>query len=142
MIVVVNKIIKKIYGVCINHTKDDKIIWEDKYKDEDNMIINTRFFVEIDVEVYNYNKVFEYCDIKNAIMEEKCIICNENKPDVLFTRCMHFVVCRNCQLNRDYPDYCPMCQRHDKNLRVYFKTIYRDSDDEYETVSETDDDEA
>ena len=48
---------------------------------------------------------------------EECLICVENKPNVLFCGCGHLCVCEECI--RYYESYkCPVCKNINENIRI------------------------
>ena len=92
--------------------KDDKNKTLYEYKNTE-LIDNTphkvkSFFVNIEIELYNKNKFYQYEGLKNPRIEDSCIICRRNKPNVLITKCFHLVCCDSCfRFNK--LKVCPFC---------------------------------
>ena len=111
---------KHIYS-CFYDNIQDKISWENKYND--NFNIEGNFFVCIDVEAmvipdYNSNDEVEYNEpARRAILEPECIICFENKSNILYTNCLHFVVCNVCDSKGRF-NKCPLCRTKIKNQKI------------------------
>ena len=113
---------KHIYSCFYNNIKD-KIAWENKY--DDNFEIEGKFFIGIDVSTYvieNYedeDEDEEEYKIKTPIKEDECVICYENKANVLYTKCLHFAVCGECDKKGNFSN-CPMCRIKINNQRILF----------------------
>ena len=119
---------KHIYSCFYNNVRD-RISWENKY--DDNFDIEGSFFVCIDVNVMvmpdydsddldgdiddNY-----YEDIKPArktILEPECIVCLENKSNILYLDCLHVCVCNVCDSKGKFKK-CPLCRTKIKNQKI------------------------
>ena len=111
---------KHIYS-CFYNNIEDRISWENKY--DDNFNIEGDFFVCIDVNAmvitdYDSNDEVENDKpIKKTITESECIICFENKPNMLFLDCMHLCVCNGCDSKGKFYK-CPMCRTKLKNQKI------------------------
>ena len=111
---------KHIYS-CFYNNIEDRISWENKY--DDNFNIEGDFFVCIDVNamvITDYDSNDEVEDdkpIKKTITESECIICYENKPNMLFTDCLHVCVCNVCDSKGRF-NKCPMCRTKIKNQKI------------------------
>ena len=111
---------KHIYS-CFYNNMEDKISWENKY--DDNFDIEGDFFVCIDVNVmvmpdYDSNNEDVYDNIvKKTITETECIVCFENKPNMLYTDCLHLCVCNSCDRKGKFSK-CPMCRTKRKNQKI------------------------
>ena len=67
---------------------------------------------------YDSNDEDEYNNtIKKTITESECIICFENKPNMLFLDCMHLCVCNGCDSKGKFYK-CPMCRTKLKNQKI------------------------
>ena len=101
---------KHIYSIAYNNI-ENKISWENKF--DDNFIIEGDFRIGIDVTAYvfedNEDEDDDY-EVKTAIKEDECVICYENKPNILYTECLHYVVCDSCDKKGDFKS-CPMCRK-------------------------------
>ena len=110
---------KHIYSCFYNNIRD-RISWENKY--DNNFNIEGNFFVCIDInamvlEDYDSNDEDEDEDqIKRSITESECIICYENKPNILFLECFHLCVCNICDTKGRFRK-CPMCRTKIKNQK-------------------------
>ena len=110
---------KHIYS-CFYDNIQDKISWENKYND--NFNIEGNFFVCIDVNamvIPDYDSNDEDYDykLKKSIKEDECIICCDNKANILYTECLHFVVCDGCDKKGKFFK-CPLCRKKIKNQRI------------------------
>ena len=100
-----------------------RIGWENKY--DSNMEIEGEFFIGIDVVVYvspedededRYDEDYEY-KLKKSITEDECVICCDNKANILYTECLHLVVCDGCDKKGKFSK-CPLCRNKIKNQRI------------------------
>ena len=113
---------KHIYSCFYNNVRD-RISWENKY--DDNFDIEGSFFVCIDVNVmvipdYDSNDEVEDEDDKPArktILEPECIICYENKSNMLYLDCFHVCVCDVCDSKGKFKK-CPLCRTKIKNQKI------------------------
>ena len=110
---------KHIYSIAYNNI-EDKISWENKF-DDDFTIVEGNFRIGIDISAY---VVEDYEDEdedptppKRAIFEPECIICFEKQPDILYTECLHRVVCVSCDTKGEFKR-CPMCRTRINNNRI------------------------
>ena len=88
MIIITN--IKKLFSVYIDNTKDN-VKNEDKY--EDNKEITGNFLIHLEITLYiNPSLKEDDYEMKQYIPEDECVICYENKPNILYTNCFHFVI--------------------------------------------------
>ena len=111
---------KHIYSILLDH-ESDRISWENKY--DSNAEIEGEFFIGIDVVVYvspedkdHYDEDYNY-KLKKSIKEDECIICFNNKANILYTECLHFVVCDGCDKKGKFSK-CPLCRKKIKNQRI------------------------
>ena len=113
---------KHIYSISLDH-ESDSIGWENKY--DDNTEIEGEFYIGIDAIVYvspadeNENRYEEDYDykLKKSITEDECVICCDNKANILYTECLHFVVCDGCDKKGKFSK-CPLCRKKIKNQRI------------------------
>ena len=111
---------KHIYSIILDH-ESDRISWENKY--DSNMEIEGEFFIGINVGVYvspvdedRYDEDYNY-KLKKSIKEDDCVICFNNKANILYTECLHFVVCDGCDKKGKFSK-CPLCRKKIKNQRI------------------------
>ena len=111
---------KHIYSILLDH-ESDRISWENKY--DSNMEIEGEFFIGIDVVVYvshevedRYDEDYDY-KLKKSIKEDECVICCDNKANILYTECLHFVVCDGCDKKGKFSKR-PLCRKKIKNQRI------------------------
>ena len=113
---------KHIYSVFYNN-RTNTIAWENKYND--NASIEGNFFIGLDVSTYviiDFDSEEEEEDkykIQQPITEEECIVCYENKPNILYTECLHYVVCNYCDKKGKFSK-CPFCRKKINNRRILF----------------------
>ena len=111
---------KHIYSILLDH-ESDRISWENKY--DSNAEIEGEFFIGIDVVVYISPEVEDHYDedynykLKKSIKEDECVICFNNKANILYTECLHFVVCDGCDKKGKFSK-CPLCRKNIKNQRI------------------------
>ena len=111
---------KHIYSCFYNNIRD-RISWENKY--DNNFDIEGNFFVCIDVNamvITDYDSNDEVEDdkpIKKTITESECIICFENKSNILYLECLHVCVCNVCDSEGRF-NKCPMCRTKLKNQKI------------------------
>ena len=111
---------KHIYSILLDH-ESDRISWENKY--DSNTEIEGEFFIGIDVVVYvspededRYDEDYDY-KLKKSIKEDECVICCDNKANILYTECLHFVVCDGCDKKGKFSK-CPLRRKKIKNQRI------------------------
>ena len=115
---------KHIYSCFYNNIRD-RISWENKYND--NFNIEGSFFVCIDVNAivmpdYDSNDDDYYEDEDNkparkTILEQECVICFENKSNILYLDCFHVCVCNVCDSKGKFKK-CPLCRTKIKNQKI------------------------
>ena len=106
---------KKLFSVYIDNTKDD-FKNEDKY--EDNKEITGDFLIYLEITLYIDPTLKEdNCEIKETINEEECVICYENKPNILYSDCCHIAVCYECDTKGRFKS-CPLCRKKIKNNKI------------------------
>ena len=69
------------------------------------------------IEDYEDETEAEEFNIKTTITEPDCVICYENKPNILYTECLHRVVCNSCDAKGKFSK-CPFCRTKIKNNRI------------------------
>ena len=112
---------KHIYS-CFYNNIQDRISWENKYND--NFNIEGSFFVCIDVNAMvipdydsNDDEVEDYKPARKTILEPECIICFENKSNILYLDCLHVCVCNVCDSKGKF-NKCPLCRTKIKNQKI------------------------
>ena len=110
-----------IYSINYNNIKD-KISNENKYYS--NFEVEGNFNININVSVrwwedYNSDEEDSEDDepARKTISEPECIICFENKPNMLYLECMHLCVCNVCDGKGKFYK-CPMCRTKLKNQKI------------------------
>ena len=99
----------------IDNTKDN-IKNEDKYEDNKEITGNFLIYLEITLYIDPSLKEDDY-EIKQYIPEDECVICCDNKANILYTECLHFVVCDGCDKKGKFSK-CPLCRKKIKNQRI------------------------
>ena len=114
---------KHIYS-CFYNNMRDRISWENKYND--NFNIEGIFFVCIDVNaivIPNYDSNDDYDEVEDnkptrkTILEQECVICFENKSNILYLDCLHVCVCNVCDSKGRF-NKCPFCRTKIKNQKI------------------------
>ena len=103
---------KILYEIEIDNINKNKIKYEYKNinlleKDKEKVV---SFYVNIEVELFNENSFFQYDGEKDPRIEDVCIICHKNKPNVLITKCFHMVACSDC-FRLNFLFHCPRCEK-------------------------------
>ena len=102
---------KILYEIEVDNKNENKIIFE--YKNSN--LINEKepincFHCKIEVIVFNEDEFFQYDGEKDPRIEDVCIICKRNKPNVLITKCFHLVACVECFWFNNLK-CCPRCNK-------------------------------
>ena len=115
---------KHIYSCFYNNVRD-RISWENKY--DDNFNIEGSFFLCIDVDamvIPDYDSDDEVEDevedikpTRKTMLEPECIICYENKSNILYLDCLHVCVCNVCDSKGKFKK-CPLCRTKIKNQKI------------------------
>ena len=114
---------KHIYSCFYNNVRD-RISWENKY--DDNFSIEGTFFVCIDVGAMvipdydsddDYDEVEDNKPARKTILEQECVICFENKSNILYLDCLHVCVCNVCDSKGRF-NKCPLCRTKIKNQKI------------------------
>ena len=103
---------KILYEIEIDNKNKNKITFEHKNL---NLIENNKdqilaFFVEIEIDLFNEDEFFQYDGDKDQRIEDVCIVCNKNKPNILITKCFHLVACGECFRLKNL-NCCPYCYK-------------------------------
>ena len=114
---------KHIYSCFYNNVRD-RISWENKYND--NFDIEGNFFLCIDVNAMvipdydsddDYDEVEDNKPARKTILEQECVICFENKSNILYLDCLHVCVCNVCDSKGKF-NKCPLCRTKIKNQKI------------------------
>ena len=114
---------KHIYSCFYNNVRD-RISWENKYND--NFDIEGSFFLCIDVDamvIPDYDSNDDYDEdednkpARKTILEKECVICFENKSNILYLDCLHVCVCNVCDSKGKF-NKCPLCRTKIKNQKI------------------------
>ena len=103
---------KILYEIEVDNKNKNKIKFE--YKNL-NLIENNKdpinsFYAKIEVDVFDENNFFQYDGEKDPRIEDVCVVCNKNKPNVLVTKCFHLVTCSEC-IRLNHLNCCPYCHK-------------------------------
>ena len=114
---------KHIYSCFYNNVRD-RISWENKY--DENFVIEGSFFLCIDVDamvIPDYDSNDDYDEdednkpARKTILEQECVICFENKSNILYLDCFHVCVCNVCDSKGRF-NKCPLCRTKIKNQKI------------------------
>ena len=113
---------KHVYSIAYNNIAD-RISWENKY--DDNFTIEGTFCIVLDINAdvipdYDSNDDEEEDfprPILNAIKESLCVVCYENKPNMLYTECLHVASCESCDAKGKFTR-CPLCRTKINNKKI------------------------
>ena len=111
-----------IYSIDYNNIKD-KIFNENKYYSNFKVEGNFNIYIKVSVrwwEDYNSDEEYDSEDdepARKTITEPECIICFENKPNILYLECLHVCVCNECDRKGKFSK-CPICRTKIKNQKI------------------------
>ena len=111
---------KDLYDVTYNVEDEEKYIIEEKKYYIPPETIKRNFFIYIVPIVYfqeEQTDLEEEYHIKKSIKSAECVICLQNRPNVLYIRCRHIVVCDFCDLFGNLLE-CPICRLKIKDQRI------------------------
>ena len=99
---------ERILKDCLENMEDIEIFND---KEETNLVL---YVSKIEVLIQEEDNDKEY-DI-NVYKEDVCIVCMENKPDILFCNCGHLIVCDECYHELENAK-CPKCRKENDIVR-------------------------
>ena len=111
-----------IYSINYDNIKD-KICNENKYYSNFEVEGNFNIYIKVSVtwwEDYNSEEEDDSEDEeppRKTVTEPECIICFENKPNILFLECLHVCVCNVCDSKGKF-NKCPLCRTKTKNQKI------------------------
>ena len=114
---------KDLYVVIYNVEEEEKYIIEEKKYYLPPETIERNFFIFMVPTVYfqkrqpNPDEVEEEYHIKKSIKSTECVICLQNRPNVLYIKCRHIVACDSCDLSGKLFE-CPICRTKIKDQRM------------------------
>ena len=85
------------------------------YLDDEGDIILNVFKSELFFKNDGYFRKFDLSVFK----EDTCMICMDNKPNILFCNCGHLIICENCY-HKYRDDKCPICRKINDNVKQIF----------------------
>ena len=111
-----------IYSINYDNIKD-KISNENKYYSNFEVEGNFNIYIKVSVkwwEDYNSEEEDDSEDEeppRKTITEPECIICFENKSNILYLECLHVCVCNVCNSKGKF-NRCPLCRTKTKNQKI------------------------
>ena len=100
---------------------------EIKYWETENKTITTPFNVFIIITKYTSPEIYEENNDetlpqptttpKQSIKEDKCCVCLENVPNILYVDCRHIATCNTCDKKGNFNN-CPICRTEVKNNKI------------------------
>ena len=114
---------KDLYHITYNVEEEEKYIIEEKKYYLPPETIKRNFFIYIVPTVYfregqpDPDEVEEEYHIKKSIKSTECVICLQNRPNVLYIKCRHIVACDSCDLSGKLLE-CPICRTKIKDQRM------------------------
>ena len=111
-----------IYSINYDNIKD-KICNENKYYSNFEVEGNFNIYIKVSVkwwEDYNSEEEDDSEDEeppRKTITEPECIICFENKSNIIFLECFHLCVCNVCDSKGRF-NRCPLCRTKTKNQKI------------------------
>ena len=126
---------KDLYETTYNIEEEEKTQIEEKKYYLLPETIERKFFIFMVPTVYIFREgqpdpdeletVEEY-HIYKSIKSPKCVICLQNRPNVLYIKCRHIVACDSCDLSGKLLE-CPICRTKIKDQRIKIKKKIRES---------------
>ena len=112
---------KLLYDVTYNVEEEEKYIIKEKKYYLPPETIERNFFIRIVPTVYFFREgqtdPGEEYHIKKSIKSTECVICLQNRPNVLYIKCRHIVACDSCDLSGKLLE-CPICKTKIKDQRM------------------------
>ena len=112
---------KNLYDVTYNVEEEEKYIIKEKKYYLPPETIERNFFIRIVPTVYFFREgqtgPDEEYHIKKSIKSTECVICLQNRPNVLYIKCRHIVACDSCDLSGKLLE-CPICKTKIKDQRM------------------------
>ena len=110
-----------IYSIDYNNIKD-KISNENKYYSNFEVEGNFNIYINVSVKWWeDYNSEEDDSEdeepARKTITEPECIICFENKSNILYLECLHVCVCNSCDRKGKFTK-CPICRTKLKNQKI------------------------
>ena len=111
-----------IYSINYDNIKD-KICNENKYYSNFEVEGNFNIYIKVSVkwwEDYNSEEEDDSEDEeppRKTITEPECIICFENKSNIIFLECFHLCVCNVCDSKGRF-NRCPLCRTKIKSQKI------------------------
>ena len=115
---------KDLYETTYNIEEEEKTQIEEKKYYLLPETIERKFFIFMIPTVYilregqpdELEEVEEY-HIYKSIKSLECVICLQNRPNVLYIKCRHIVACDSCDLSGKLLE-CPICRTKIKDQRI------------------------
>ena len=104
---------KHIYSMGYNNILN-KISIENKFSED--FPIEGEFTICLNISCYIFyddfvdDDYYENSIVKTTINEDECVVCFENKPNILFVDCLHICVCSECNSEGNF-NKCPICRK-------------------------------
>ena len=115
---------KDLYHITYNIEEEEKYIIEEKKYYLPPETIKRNFFIFMVPTVYIFregqpdpDEVEEEYHLKKSIKTTECVICLQNRPNVLYIKCRHIVACDSCDLSGKLLE-CPICRTKIKDQRM------------------------
>ena len=115
---------KDLYHITYNVEEEEKYIIEEKKYYFPPETIERNFFIFMVPTVYIFregqtdpDEVEEEYHLKKSIKTTECVICLQNRPNVLYIKCRHIVACDSCDLSGKLLE-CPICRTKIKDQRM------------------------
>ena len=115
---------KDLYHITYNVEEEEKYIIEEKKYYLPPETIERNFYIFMVPTVYIFregqpdpDEVEEEYHIKKSIKSTECVICLQNRPNVLYIKCRHIVACDSCDLSGKLLE-CPICRTKIKDQRM------------------------
>ena len=111
---------KNLYYITYNVEEEEKKIIEEKKYYLPPETIERKFYIFMVPTVYfreGQPGPDEEYHIKKSIKSTECVICLQNRPNVLYIKCRHIVACDSCDLSGKLLE-CPICRTKIKDQRM------------------------
>ena len=111
---------KDLYHITYKIEEEEKYIIKEKKYYLPPETIKQIFFIYIVPTIYfqdNQPGPDEEYHIKKSIKSAECVICLQNRPNVLYIKCRHIVACDSCDFSGKFLK-CPLCRTKIKDQRM------------------------
>ena len=104
------------YGLRLLDSHEEETLTEEFTREEEYDSMDEPEY-EPDDEDEEEEEEEEVINVTKTFKTEECVICIENRPNILFCNCGHLCICNNC-LEFKKLSKCPVCKTENTILRI------------------------